>query len=113
MRNALKILVFTGLSIGLLAKNVAAVETQPSVNQPVSVYAMPAVTAVVDDTHSLLPTEGRDLPLISTATVGTSDTVNQTTVEAIPTPTAFQAGVVLLLGMAAVRIGRHVRTALV
>jgi hypothetical protein len=58
-----------------------------------------------------LPVRGRDLPL-SSALDGSGSPQSSpqaSTVEAIPTPTAFHAGGVLLLGLAAARSFRKLR----
>jgi hypothetical protein len=101
MRNALFILLVSGMS-AVTAK--AATDVQP-----VSIYATPSVS-VVDDTSDLLPVRGRDLPLTAPTVQGTNQAAPQSSVvEAIPTPTAFQAGVVLLLALACGRMLRKLR----
>jgi hypothetical protein len=108
MRNALYILLTTSLASGVLVANAATGDAQAG-----SVYSSSANTALVQDASPFLPIRGRDLPLSSNvdAVGATAAAPQASTVEAIPTPTAFQAGSVLLLALAAGRTFRKFRIA--
>jgi hypothetical protein len=106
MRNAL-------LQISLIGASLVptlAYASQPDIDQSVLVPA-PASIYSLDLDHQLLPVKGSDLPLsTSTAASGTKANGPQASVvEAIPTPTAFHAGGVLLIAMFAARYFRKLR----
>jgi hypothetical protein len=122
MRNALIILsVFLFVFTAGLTHVIAAVSDSAATS---SVYAMLVYGIPLSDrspqsqtaTHSydqqLLPVRGTDLPLPSgTSLTTTGDSQQVSAVEAIPTPTAFHAGAVLLLTIFAVRLFRKLRFA--
>jgi hypothetical protein len=102
MRNALLILLLCGLILGSVSSKVFAEGTASP-----TIYAAPVTASALDD--SLLPANGRDLPLTGTVANGLAPTGSQATVEAIPTPTAFQAGSVLLIAVATGRVARRLK----
>jgi len=112
MRNALLILsVISLISTACLA---SATASDSSVPGQTSVYAPPLSArgdfSVAGD-QQLLPVHGSDLPLSSAnGTSGTSASSPQVSVvEAIPTPTAFHAGGLLLVIIFAGRYFRKLR----
>jgi hypothetical protein len=111
MRNALYILLAAGVSTGAVAAQAASVETPVSSSASLSVPV--AANGDISMDAPFLPVRGRDLPLSTAVTsAGSPQSVPQASVvEAIPTPTAFQAGGVLLLGLAAARSFRKLRIA--
>jgi hypothetical protein len=104
MRNALLIGLFASLAMGV---PVTFAVTGDSSN---SVYTTP-VSAAMDGSNALLPVQGVDLPLTASSVGGLPSAAAQASaVEAIPTPTAFQTGMVLLAGMALVRGAKKLRS---
>jgi hypothetical protein len=106
MRNALLIAVVAILALGVSV-------TRAAVDGPLgadpSGYVLPSENAA--DANGLLPVPGQDLPLTAASPSGLSSAPQASVVEAIPTPTAFQAGVVLLAGLALVRGVKKLRLA--
>jgi hypothetical protein len=105
MRNALMMFLLAFVALGVVAARVASADTS------ISNYAAPLPDNGVDSA-SLLPLHGQDLPLTASDVGGSSSSAPQASVvEAIPTPTAFQAGAVLLAGLAVVRGVKKLRLA--
>ncbi len=97
MRNALLIGLFASLAMGVPVTLAVAGDSSNSV------YTTP-VSDATDGSNALVPVEGVDLPLTAASGGGQSSSAPQASVvEAIPTPTAFQAGAVLLAGIALAR----------
>ena len=110
MRNALLNLSLIGMSL----VPTLALASQPDIAQPVTVstpVAAPVSAYAPDLNQQLLPVRGSDLSLsTASATNGTSSTGPQASVvEAIPTPTAFHAGGLLIIAMIAARYFRKLR----
>ncbi len=108
MRNALFILVIAGLL------SVAHANVAPAADVPISsVYAIPVANQSESaDAPGLLPTADdgeQHSPLVSQTAPQSAPQAS--IVEAIPTPTAFQAGVFLLLLIMVVRGLRKFRWA--
>lgn len=107
MRNALVILLVSSVSSVPLVANAIGSDIEPSSN-----YVAPASNTPLDGDNSLLPVQGKDLALTPADGVGAPAAAPQASVvEAIPTPTAFQAGGVLLMVLIAGRFIRRLRSA--
>ena len=106
MRNAFQLFSVVGL-LSVVGVSSAA---EPSITQPSgsSIYA-PALPSADSGINDLLPVRGSDLPLAGPTGLAGASASGTQVVEAIPTPTAFQAGSVLIAGILAVRFIRKLR----
>ena len=109
MRNALFIAV-----LGTLFSNGFIDQVKADEAPPASIYAIPAVSSGMQDAQpGLLPIRDGDrlsAPVLD-PTGRQSALPQASVVEAIPTPTAFHAGGILLLAMFLVRCFRKLRWA--
>jgi hypothetical protein len=76
-------------------------------------YAAPLTSGDFAQNQSLLPIRGIDLPVVNAVDAGTDvhEAPADPPVEAIPTPTAFQAGIVVLTILCIGRLYRKLRRA--
>ena len=109
MRHALRFICAVVMSYTLVSGVVLGASTRES-SGDWSIYAPRILlngSASLDD-NQLLPVKGSDLPLptvVGNLSSGPQDSI----VEAIPTPTAFHAGAVLLLALVSIRFIRKLR----
>jgi hypothetical protein len=125
MRNALVILslgsvfALSRLAVAGPVDFAPTADTKTSQPENHSAYASVLTTTAFSDSRDkdsatnreLLPVNGSDLPLPSAVSnsTGSSGSPQASVVEAIPTPTAFHAGVFLLIAMFTARYFRKLR----